>query len=203
MNPEKPFTRLLADLPEALAQDEVFVNELKSHARVITLKKGDLLLRTGEVCQNAYFSEVCQNAYFINKGLFVNIFMTDKGKDSVTGFSSDDQYPFLSEISYFTQTPSSFEIKALEDSELLCFSRVSIEDLSLRYPLFASYYQRAMLVIISKLYMMFAILQSYTAEEFIKYLYEHDVRHPAILYGRRIYQILVRALQMDHQPGSR
>ena len=145
MNPEKPFTRLLADLPEALAQDEVFVNELKGHARVITLKKGDLLLRTGELCQNAYF---------INKGLFVNIFMTDRGKDSVTGFSSDDQYPFLSEISYFTQTPSSFEIKALEDSELLCFSRVSIEDLSLRYPLFASYYQRAMLVIISKLYMM-------------------------------------------------
>ena len=62
MNPEKPFTRLLADLPEALAQDDIFVNELKSHARVITLKKGDLLLRTGEVCQNAYF---------INKGLFV------------------------------------------------------------------------------------------------------------------------------------
>ena len=164
MNPEKPFTRLLADLPEALAQDDVFVNELKSHARFITLKKGDLLLRTGEVCQNAYF---------INKGLFVNIFMTDKGKECVTGFSSDDQYPFLSEISYITQTPSSFEFKALEDSELLCFSRVSIEDLSLRYPLFASYYQRAMLVIISKLYMMFAILQSYTAEEFIKYLYEH------------------------------
>ena len=53
MNPEKPFMRLLADLPEALAQDDVFVNELKSHARVITLKKGDLLLRTGEVCQNA------------------------------------------------------------------------------------------------------------------------------------------------------
>ena len=99
MNPEKPFTRLLADLPEALAQDDIFVNELKSHARVITLKKGDLLLRTGEVCQNAYF---------INKGLFVNIFMTDKGKECVTGFSSDDQYPFLSEISYITQTTFQF-----------------------------------------------------------------------------------------------
>ena len=146
MNPEKPFTRLLADLPEALAH----------HARVITLKKGDLLLRTGEVCQNAYF---------INKGLFVNIFMTDKGKDSVTGFSSDDQYPFLSEISYFTQTPSSFEIKALEDSELLCFSPAC------------------------------------DAGHHLQTLY--DVRHPAILYSRRIYQILVRALQMDHQPGSR
>lgn len=164
MDAEKPFARLLADIPEALAQDKAFVDELESNARVITLKKGDLLLHTGELCQNAYF---------INKGLLVNIFITDKGKECVTGFSSDDLYPFLSEISYITQTPSSFEIKALEDSELLCFSRVSIESLSLRYPLFASYYQHAMLVIISKPYMMFAILQSYTAEEFIKYLYEH------------------------------
>ena len=164
MDAEKPFARLLADIPEALAQDKAFVDELESNARVITLKKGDLLLHTGELCQNAYF---------INKGLLVNIFITDKGKECVTGFPSDELYPFLSEISYITQTPSSFEIKALEDSELLCFSRVSIESLSLRYPLFASYYQHAMLVIISKLYMMFAILQSYTAEEFIKYLYEH------------------------------
>lgn len=98
MSPEKPFTRLLADLPEALAQDDVFVNELKSHARVITLKKGDLLLRTGEVCQNAYF---------INKGLFVNIFMTDKGKECVTGFSSDDQYPFRNQLHH----PNTFQLR--------------------------------------------------------------------------------------------
>ena len=148
--------KLLADLPESLARDEVFVSELKN------ITTGDYLLRTGEICQDAYF---------INKGLFINLYVSEKGDECVTGFSSDYQYPFLSAIGYFTQAPSEFEIKALEAGELLRLSRTHIEDLSLRYPLFASYYQNAMLTIISKLYSMFAIRQSCTAEEFIKYLY--------------------------------
>ncbi len=163
-NADMPFGRLLADLPDVLTEDPVFVDELISHTRIITIKKGDLLLRSGELCKDAYF---------INKGLFVNIFITETGKNCVTGFSSDYQFPFLSEIGYYTKTASDFEIKALEDSELLCFSREFIEDLSLRYPFFASYYQTVMLKIISKFYMMFAVLQTYTAEEFIMYLYEH------------------------------
>lgn len=164
METELHFARLLADIPEVLARDEVFVKELERHSRIITVKKGDYLLRTGELCQDAYF---------INKGLFINQYISEKGNESVTGFSSDYQYPFLSAIGYFTKAPSEFEIKAIEDGELLCFSRVHIEELSLRYPLFASYYQNVMLTIISKLYSMFAIRQSCTAEEFLKYLYTH------------------------------
>ena len=148
--------KLLADLPESLARDEVFVGELSNITKVIAVDKGDYLLRTGEICQDAYF---------INKGLFINLYVSEKGDECVTGFSSDYLYPFLSAIGYFTQAPSEFEIKALESGELL--------RLSLRYPLFASYYQNAMLTIISKLYSMFAIRQSCTAEEFIKYLYNH------------------------------
>lgn len=158
------FARLLADIPEALARDEKFLSELESHAKILYVKKGDYLLRSGELCQDAYF---------INKGLFINLYINEKGNECVTGFASDNQYPFLSAIGYFTQAPSDFEIKAIEAGELLCFSRAHIEDLSLRYPLFAAYYQNIMLTIISKLYTMFAIRQSTTAEEFIQYLYTH------------------------------
>lgn len=157
------FARLLADIPEALARDEVFVKELESCTRVVTVRKGDYLLRSGELCQDAYF---------INKGLFINQYISEKGNETVTGFSSDTVYPFLSAIGYFTKAPSDFEIKAIEDGELLCFSRYHIEALSLRYPLFASYYQNVMLTIISKLYTMFAVRQSLTAEEFLAYLYK-------------------------------
>ena len=132
--------KLLADLPESLARDEVFVGELSNITKVIAVDKGDYLLRTGEICQDAYF---------INKGLFINLYVSEKGDECVTGFSSDYLYPFLSAIGYFTQAPSEFEIKALESGELLRLSRTHIEDLSLRYPLFASYYQNAMLTIIS------------------------------------------------------
>ena len=164
MDTHSPFEKLLKDMPQRLAEDASFVRELETYAYLVTVKKGELLLRPGEICQNAYF---------INKGLFVNIFTSEQGKECVTGFASDFPYPFLSEISYFTGTPSNFEIKALEDGELLCLSRTQIESLSARYPLFASYYHNVMLVIISKLYMMFAYLQSYAAEEFIQFLYAH------------------------------
>lgn len=163
MKTDPHFARLLADIPEALARDEVFVKELQSCTRVVTVRKGDYLLRTGELCQDAYF---------INKGLFINQYISEKGNETVTGFSSDTVYPFLSAIGYFTKAPSDFEIKAIEDGELLCFSRHHIEALSLRYPLFASYYQNVMLTIISKLYTMFAVRQSLTAEEFLAYLYK-------------------------------
>lgn len=164
METDRHFARLLADLPDALARDEDFLRELEKACRVVTVGKGDYLLRTGEFCQDAYF---------INKGLFINQYISEKGKETVTGFSSDTFYPFLSAISYFTQAPSDFEIKAIEDGELLCFSRQHIEALSLRYPLFASYYQNVMLTIISKLYTMFAVRQSSTAEEFLAYLYKN------------------------------
>lgn len=163
MQTDPHFARLLADIPEALARDEVFVKELQNCTRVVTVRKGDYLLRTGELCQDAYF---------INKGLFINQYISEKGNETVTGFSSDTVYPFLSAIGYFTKAPSDFEIKAIEDGELLCFSRHHIEALSLRYPLFASYYQNVMLTIISKLYTMFAVRQSLTAEEFLAYLYK-------------------------------
>ena len=164
METDPCFAQLLASIPEALARNEVFLGELESHAKRVYVKKGDYLLRSGQLCQDAYF---------INKGLFINIYINEKGNESVTGFASDDQFPFLSAIGYFTQQPSEFEIKAIEAGELLCFSRMHIEDLSMRYPLFASYYQNIMLRIISNLYTMFAIRQSSTADEFIKYLYNN------------------------------
>ncbi len=158
------FDKLLADLPEELSSDTVFITELKDHAEVLQVKKGDYLLRAGELSQSAYF---------INKGLYVNLYINGKRNETATGFSSDVYFPFLSAISYFTQTPSDFEIKSLEDGELIRFTREFIENLSLRYPLFARYYQNAMLTIIAKLYSLFAIRQSSTSEEFMTHLYTH------------------------------
>lgn len=126
------------------------------------MKKGDYLLRTGELCQDAYF---------INKGLFINLYVNENGTECVTGFAADNMFPFLSAIGYFTKQPSEFEIKALEAGELLCFSRDHIEGLSFRYPLFASYYQNIMLTIIYKLDVLLAVRLSSTAEEFIQFLY--------------------------------
>ena len=77
------FQRFLDELPHPLAQNERFVLEIEKYTRVITVKKGDYLLRSGEICQNAYF---------INKGVFINQYIGEQGNVCVTGFSSDNQY---------------------------------------------------------------------------------------------------------------
>ena len=126
------FEKFLSFIPEILSRDESFLKDLESCTRGVTIRKGDYLIRTGELCQDAYF---------INKGLFINQYINENGNECVTGFSSDSMYPFVSTIGYFTQVPSEFEVKAIEDGELLCFSRTDIERLSLGYPAFATCYQ--------------------------------------------------------------
>ncbi|MDH6533621.1 cyclic nucleotide-binding domain-containing protein [Parabacteroides sp. 52] len=160
------FVQLLADMPEALVQDDAFLHDLHAYADVVTVKKGEYLLHTGELCQNAYF---------INKGVYINQFINEKGEEIIVGFSSDSFCPFLSAISYITEVPSEFEIKALEEGELIRFSRIHLEKLSQKYPLFTHYYQQALMAIITKLYTISALRQSCTAEEFMTYLYTNHI----------------------------
>ena len=164
MNIETPFERLFTDLPESLSGNSSFMEEVIRCGKVVSVKKGDYLLRTGEVCQDGYF---------INKGLFLNLFVNANGNECVIGFAADTMYPFLSSIGYFTKQPSDFEIKAIESGELLCFSRDTLEDLSKRYPDFATYYQNIMLTIIYKRDVLLAVRQSTSAEEFIRYMYQN------------------------------
>ena len=156
------FEKFLSFIPEILSRDEIFPKGFgKLYSRCDNPERG--LFDS--------YGRVVQDAYFINKGLFINQYINENGNECVTGFSSDSMYPFVSTIGYFTQVPSEFEVKAIEDGELLCFSRTDIERLSLGYPAFATCYQNVMLMIISKLYSMFAVRQTCKAEEFLKYLY--------------------------------
>lgn len=85
------FEKFLSFIPEILSRDESFLKDLESCTRGVTIRKGDYLIRTGELCQDAYF---------INKGLFINQYINENGNECVTGFSSDSMYPFVSTIGY-------------------------------------------------------------------------------------------------------
>ena len=161
---DSPFYKLIQDLPEALSADTTFLNEIHQYAEVISVKKGDYLVRTGEVCQDGYF---------INKGLFLNLYVNNLGNECVIGFAADTMYPFLSSIGYFTKQPSDFEIKAIESGELLFFSRDHLESLSRRSTAFSAYYQNIMMTIIYKRDVLLAVRLSSSAEEFIRYMYSH------------------------------
>ena len=160
-----PYEKLLAFVPPELSRDEAFLADLESRVHAVSVRKGDYLIRTGELCQEAYF---------INRGLFINQYVNENGRECVTGFSADSMYPFVSTIGFFTDTPSDFEVRAAEDGELLRFSRGDIEWFTSHYPAFAASYQQVMLMIISRYYSLFAVRQTSTSEEFMRYLYTHQ-----------------------------
>lgn len=160
------FEKLFATLPPVLAEDAGFLNEVRNCADVLTLTKGEYLLRAGQPCTHGYF---------INKGVILHLYVNDKGRESVMGLSADDLYPFFSSPEYFTGQPSGFELKAIEEVEVLAFPRSRIDSLSDKYPAFASYFKEIMLMVISKIYTLTAARQSHTPEELLRYLYTHHI----------------------------
>ncbi|UOB16026.1 Crp/Fnr family transcriptional regulator [Abyssalbus ytuae] len=87
----------------------------------LTLKKvarDNLLLKQGEVCKHIYF---------VNRG-FLRIFYYKKGKEITEWFTPEKHFCF-SIISYFQHVPSKLIIEALEDSEIICFSKDGLDKL--------------------------------------------------------------------------
>ena len=47
------FEKFLSFIPEILSRDESFLKDLESCTRGVTIRKGDYLIRTGELCVDA------------------------------------------------------------------------------------------------------------------------------------------------------
>lgn len=103
--------------------------QIQEFGKIRYLKKNEYLLKVGQVCKYGYF---------INKGSMIQTFLNPDGKEIVQGFYIDDTYAFLSSVtSYYTEEVSDFEIKAIEDCEIIEFSKSQLEYLINSYPEFA------------------------------------------------------------------
>lgn len=89
------------------------------------LKKGDVLVKEGSVC-NA--------VSFINKGL-LRFYMLVDGKEVCTGFFVENQYASAYE-SFLTRQPYTDIIDALEDTELLELNYNQMQYLYANHPVF-------------------------------------------------------------------
>jgi CRP-like cAMP-binding protein len=86
-------------------------NVMQEKFTIQKLKKGELLIRNGEICR-----QVC----FINKGLLRMFYVVD-GREICTGFINENEY--ISQYdSFLTRQPSAGNIDALEDCELINLS---------------------------------------------------------------------------------
>ena len=147
--------------------------QLQEFGKIRHFKKNEYLLRAGQVCQYGYF---------INSGSLVKTFLNQNGKEIVQGFYVDEVYAFLSEASgYFSEQVSDFEIKAIENCELIEFSKTQLEYLINNYQEFAVFFHKITASSYQKLYMFSAMRLSLNAEDFLQFLYN---QHP--IYMQRI-----------------
>lgn len=148
-------------------------DQLQAFGEVRYLKKNDFLLEAGKVCKFGYF---------VNSGSLIKTFLNPNGKEIVQGFYIDKDYAFLSEVtSYFSKEPSHFQIKAIENCELIEFSEAHLEYLASYFPEFALFYHKITARSYQKLYMFSAMRLSLSAEEFLMFLIN---QHP--IYMQRI-----------------
>ena len=110
------------------ALQEVDWQNLEKYLSVQKLKKGELLTRSGEVCNQVSF---------INKGLLRFFYVVD-GKEICTGFVAENEY-IAQYDSFLTRQPSSGNIDALEDCELINLSYDDIQELYKTIPIFETF----------------------------------------------------------------
>lgn len=162
MTVEPHFEKLYKYLPQELSRNEDFWKEFIAGAERVRVSKGEYVLQQGDLCASAYF---------INQGLFLHMYVNSRGNESVVGFFVDTLHPFLASVGYITEESTDFEVKALEDGELIRLPREHIERLSSFYPQFASFYQNVTMLFLAKLCTIYAVRQSHSAEELLRYLY--------------------------------
>jgi CRP-like cAMP-binding protein len=108
-------------------EKDFFVSLLQSKS----LKVGEFLIRVGDVCRYETF---------VTKGCLKTYYQDNDGFEHIIDFSieewwADDLY------SFFTQTASKSNIKAIENSEVLQISKNSLEILYQRVPKFERFFR--------------------------------------------------------------
>lgn len=108
-------------------EKDFFISLLKKKV----LKKGEFLLREGEVCWNDSF---------VVKGSLKNYFVDENGFEHVIDFLIEDWWA-NDLFSLFTQSPSKSYIRAIEDSEVLQISKENLDILFLKIPKFERFFR--------------------------------------------------------------
>ena len=101
------------------------------------------LIQTKKLRKDQYLvqeGDVCRFEAFINKGSMRSFQVDNKGYEHVVLFGIEDWW--IGDLySFFTQTPSRYNVEALEDSELFCLDKPSLEKLYSEIPKFERFFR--------------------------------------------------------------
>lgn len=123
-------THLQARVP---LTDEDFAH-FQDYLRPLTLSKRQHLLVAGEPCTHlAFVTQGCLRSYSLNA----------QGQEHTLQFAPEDWW--VSDLySFLTQQPSTMNIDALEDSQVLLLAQADMETIYGRFPVFERYFRLLM-----------------------------------------------------------
>lgn len=110
------------------ADEETLLRDL---VRSVSLKKKTFLLKEGEVCRSLYF---------VSKGLLRMYFISNKGTEQIIQFAKENWW-MCDYFSYERQEASTFNIQAIENSEVLVIDRDQQEILLKELPQLERYFR--------------------------------------------------------------
>ena len=166
-------SKLKQDIENEITMSSGLWTKLQEFGKIRHLHKNEYLLEVGKDCKHGYY---------INHGSLVKTFINQNGKEVVQGFYIDEAYVFLTEVtSYYSAHESAFQVKALENTEVIEFSKSELEYLLDNFPEWAIFFHKLTANSFQNLYMFSAMRLSLSAEEFLLFLYE---QHP--IYMQRI-----------------
>jgi CRP-like cAMP-binding protein len=120
--------------------DKVATDELFKDLKIKTIRKGEYLLKSGEVCKHLFF---------INEGL-AKIFFNKEDKQFIMRFFPENVL-FTVFDSYLTQTPSDFMIEALETTTVTFISQVEMEELCKKHHCMETFFRKLVSIAATKM----------------------------------------------------
>lgn len=136
-----------------LTKDEL--KQIRSLSTVKKLRRRQLLLHEGEICRHKIF---------VSKGLLRTYRLKDDGAEYIMRFASENCWSIDHE-SYNNQTPTKYNIEALEDSEVILWTQKNTDEMLASIPAFKSFSEKIKANSLDASQNRILMNISYTAEE--------------------------------------
>jgi CRP-like cAMP-binding protein len=131
------------------------LKHMRSLSIVKKLRRKQLLLKEGEVCQYKIF---------VTKGLLKTYRLKDDGTEHIMRFAAENSWT-TDHASYNNQTPSKYNIEALEPTEVILWTPESLSELLDAIPAFKSYSEKLIASSLNASHERILMNISYTSEE--------------------------------------
>ena len=128
------YQNLLDHIAKFVSLDEAETQKLCAALQYLKVRKKELLLGQGQICQHQYF---------IVKGCCRNYIINEKGSEQTTQFAIESWW--ISDfLSFHNDRPTDFYIQAVENSEVIALKKTDMEALLLEVPKLERYFRLVM-----------------------------------------------------------